>query len=392
VTTSIDDLNVFSPENPDHLAEIIRSANEGGGSLIPAGGRTALAIGNQIPDGARLLDLTELSGVLSYQPADLTVSVAAGTRVSDLMAELATHGQELPVDVPLPTIATVGGLVASGFAGPRRLGSGTLKDLILGCSYVRGDGLAAKAGGSVVKNVSGFEIPRLLHGSWGSLAAISSVNFKVTPKPKAELTVALPIDEIDRAGDVFHEVRSAFPSSTAIEIDHVRDESIMLVRLMGRAEALDEQANGLRNTYGGELAADAETSPSFWQERIDRWATTNSVQVVLSGSTRTVGEVTSVVLERLSMTVAEIETVISAGAGAARLRFGPGALSSGDLVARIDLATLPETTRMIVECAPDDWKADIDVWGERPDGVALMKAVKAQFDPNAVLNPGRLFI
>src|SRR5699024_1400043 len=124
----------------------------------------------------------------SYEPADLTASFHAGTTLAEVNDILGEQGQELPLDMPQADRATIGGLVATGFYGPRRLGSGTLKDLLIGCAYVRGDGLVAKAGGMLVKNVSGFEISRLLHGSWGSLAGLTSINLKVVPKPKADFT------------------------------------------------------------------------------------------------------------------------------------------------------------------------------------------------------------
>src|SRR5690606_32925866 len=99
------------------------------------------------------LDLAGTAGIADYVPADLTVSVGAGTRWSDLQAALGAEGQTIPLDVPFANRATVGGVVATAYAGPRRLRDGSLKDLLLGASFVRGDGLAAKAGGMVVKNV-----------------------------------------------------------------------------------------------------------------------------------------------------------------------------------------------------------------------------------------------
>ena len=126
---------------------------------------------------------------MSWEPADLVLSVRAGTTFAEVQPELGEHGQEIPIDVAYPERATIGGLIATGFAGPRRLRSGSFRDLLIGCEYVRGDGLVANAGGMVVKNVSGFEIPRFLHGSWGALAVLTTVNLKVTPKPRHDGTI-----------------------------------------------------------------------------------------------------------------------------------------------------------------------------------------------------------
>ncbi|MEJ7838595.1 MAG: FAD-binding protein, partial [Thermomicrobiales bacterium] len=240
---------------------------------MPRGGGTAMAIGNAGSDSAVELDLTGLAGVTSYQPADLTVSLAAGTRVADLLATLAEQGQELPIDIALPSVATIGGLMATGFAGPRRLGSGTLKDLILGCTYVRGDGLVAKAGGSVVKNVSGFEIPRLLHGSWGSLAVITSINFKVTPIPKSEVTRHWSVDSIEMAVEQAQKIRHQFASVVSIEVDSSNGAASVLVRLMGRPGALAAQTEELGDLFGQATTIAGEESRLFWQSRVDRFAT-----------------------------------------------------------------------------------------------------------------------
>lgn len=182
--------DVRRPEAIEEIAEILRSASENGTPVVPIGGGTSLHTGNSVVDSFLGVDLGGLTGVREYEPANLTASFMAGTRLEEVTAVLSEYGQELPLDLPQATQGTIGGLVATGFSGPRRLGSGTMKDLLIGCSYVRGDGLVAKAGGMLVKNVSGFEVSRLLHGSWGSLAVLTSVNVKVVPKSRADFTFA----------------------------------------------------------------------------------------------------------------------------------------------------------------------------------------------------------
>jgi glycolate oxidase FAD binding subunit len=390
VTTSSKTLR---PSDQSQLGALIREANESGDSFVPHGGGTASNVGNLPATAAKILDLTGIAGVISYQPADLTLSVSAGTRVADLQAALAEHGQELPVDVPLTEQATIGGLVACGFAGPRRLGSGSLKDLILGCSYVRGDGLVAKAGGSVVKNVSGFEIPRLLHGSWGALAVLTSINFKVTPRPKAEMTLSAPLEDMAPAGQQAHAIRTAYPSITAIEIDHSETESKLLLRLMGRSGALAQQAAGLSKELAADMVADGEDSAAFWQARVDHFATAEDrVQIVLTTRSRFIGEATLEALKRLGLTGSDCEASVSSGLGVTRVRFAPERVQASELWSMLDVTTLPGEARAIVEFAPSAWKKGIDVWGPQPDGAQTMKAIKTAFDPRSVLNPGRLFI
>jgi glycolate oxidase FAD binding subunit len=258
---------------------------------------------------------------------------------------------------------------------------------------VRGDGLIAKAGGSVVKNVSGFEIPRLLHGSWGALAVLTSINFKVTPKPKAEMTVTAPIDDLDQLGERANALRIAYPSVTAIEVDRSESGSTMLLRLMGRAGALAQQAKDLSNELAAETVGVGDDSAALWQKRIDHFAAADHlVQLVLTTRSRFIGEATRVALQRLGLSDSNSETSISPGLGVARTRFNPDHVPADELWAMLDVMTLPGEARAIVEFAPEAWKSGINVWGPLASGMQTMKAIKLEFDPRSVLNPGRLFI
>jgi glycolate oxidase FAD binding subunit len=383
----------FSPASPGELSEILRDATERSTPLVPRGGGTALSIGNAEPGAPAILDITSIAGVRDYRPADLTLSVHAGTRMAEVRTILAEHGQELPIDVPDVETSTVGGLVASGFAGPRRLGSGTLKDLIIGCEYVRGDGLIAKAGGQVVKNVSGFEISRLMHGSWGSLAVLTTVNFKVTPIPKAERTLTWQLESPDTAITAAHQVRQEQPSVTAIDV-HVHGGTTTLnVRLMGRTGALESQIAELTALHGASEPLLDEQSHDWWQDHTDRFAReSGDVQIVLSTRPRFIDEALAGFIQRLGLRDEQIEAVVSPGLGVARIRLEPDAVTSGGFWETAGVSSLPGGAKVLIEFAPDEWKRGIDVWGAEDEGFALMQAVKAQFDPAAILNRGRLFI
>ncbi|HWV24754.1 MAG TPA: FAD-dependent oxidoreductase, partial [Thermomicrobiales bacterium] len=128
--------DIARPESIQEIADILRMAGERNVPVVPIGGGTALSVGNPVSGEFLGIDLRNISGVRSYEPADLTASFHAGTTLADVHAVLAEQGQELPLDMPRMEQATIGGLVATGFSGPRRLGSGTLKDLLIGCAYV----------------------------------------------------------------------------------------------------------------------------------------------------------------------------------------------------------------------------------------------------------------
>jgi glycolate oxidase FAD binding subunit len=170
--------SVHRPTSPQDVGDILRDADNLKKPLVPVGGGSSLALGN-LPDALdAALDMSAINRVLHFEPADLTLSVEAGARFADVQATLAERGQTLPIEIPDADRATIGGLIATALAGPRRLGSGTLRDLLIGISVAYPSGIVAKAGGLVVKNVTGFDMMRLHHGALGTLGVIVTANFK----------------------------------------------------------------------------------------------------------------------------------------------------------------------------------------------------------------------
>ncbi len=180
---------IVEPERPADVAELLAGAASDGLAVAPIGGATSLALGN-LPERLDVgLSTARLRGIIHYEPTDLTLSVAAGSPLADVQAVLAEHGQTLPIEVPRSERATIGGLIATALAGPRRYGAGTLRDLLIGISAAHPSGTVTKAGGLVVKNVTGFDLMRLYLGSLGTLGVIVSANFKVLPLPRHETTL-----------------------------------------------------------------------------------------------------------------------------------------------------------------------------------------------------------
>src|SRR5262245_36572368 len=169
---------VGAPGSIEELAGVLRAAEQLRAVVVPWGGGTQQQIGSP-PGHVDLVVQTErLNHVLIHEPFDLTISVETGMTLGALRDHLARHGQMLPVDPPLPARATIGGLIATAADGPRRLGYGTLRDLLIGISVVEVGGRLTRAGGMVVKNVSGFDMMKLYLGSFGTRAVIVSANFK----------------------------------------------------------------------------------------------------------------------------------------------------------------------------------------------------------------------
>ncbi|NTU80614.1 MAG: FAD-binding oxidoreductase, partial [Chloroflexales bacterium] len=180
-----------APGSVEELAQAVAACHAARVAVVPWGGGTRQSWGRP-PAAERFVVIrtTRLGRVLVYEPDDLTISVEAGMTLAALDEALAANGQMLPLDGPRPERSTIGGILATAADGPRRLGYGTARDLLIGAQVVEATGRVSKAGGMVVKNVSGFDMMKLYLGSMGTLAIIVSANFKLLPRPRAAGSVS----------------------------------------------------------------------------------------------------------------------------------------------------------------------------------------------------------
>ena len=169
------------PETAEKAAEVVRTAVDEKFGVVVCGARTALAIGTPPSSYDVALDMTRVTGISSYDPGDLTISVNAGMPLAELAQELAAKKQFLPLEVPFFERATVGGAIAAGLDSPLRQFYGAPRDFLIGAEFVDGTGAQAKSGGRVVKNVTGYDFHKLLHGSLGTLGVITRLNFRTYP-------------------------------------------------------------------------------------------------------------------------------------------------------------------------------------------------------------------
>ena len=176
------------PASPEEVAAILRFAAERGLNVVPAGGFTQQQNGNVPPAIDVLLSISRLTAIEHYDPGDLTIGVGAGWTVAQLASKVAAHRLLFACDPPLAERATIGGVLATGISGPLRHGYGGLRDYCIGVRFVTGDGRIGKGGGQVVKNVAGYDLMKLLIGSWGTLAVITSASFKLFPAPRQTRT------------------------------------------------------------------------------------------------------------------------------------------------------------------------------------------------------------
>jgi glycolate dehydrogenase FAD-binding subunit len=175
---------LLRPGSALEMAEIVRRAAAAGQALYPVGGRTMLGLGMPPERTGWAVDTRALSAVIDYPARDMTITVEAGIPLARLQATLAAENQRLPIDVPQPESATLGGALATNASGPGRLGYGTLRDYVIGIRWINDEGQEVKAGGRVVKNVAGYDLCKLHVGALGTLGIITQVTLKLRPLPE----------------------------------------------------------------------------------------------------------------------------------------------------------------------------------------------------------------
>lgn len=230
--------------------------------LLPAGGRTKPALSTPVGDVATL-DLSGLRGILAYDPDELTVTALAGTPVSEVADALAAHDQHLPFDPPLRAAgATLGGVVASATSGAGAFRHGGVRDFVIGVRFVDGAGRLVTGGGKVVKNAAGFDLPKLMVGSLGRLAAMVELTFKVFPRPRTTTTAVLDCGGLEAALAVMTRLARGPLALEALELD---PPGRVLVRLSGppatRAERLAEVASRAPDEL-----LDGDADKRVWEE------------------------------------------------------------------------------------------------------------------------------
>ena len=206
------------PGSVDEVRAVVEIAAGAGIPIVPWGGGTAAAVGTPTPQPGIVLDLKRLGQLVEHEPGDLTATVEAGMTMAALQSALRARGQWLSLDPPDPEQATIGGVIAANASGPRRHLYGTARDLLIGVTVVTGDGVVVRGGGKVVKNVAGYDLPKLFVGSHGTLGVIVSVTVKLRPLPDDERLVAVVFDRLKDAGAAARAVVASDLIPNALEI------------------------------------------------------------------------------------------------------------------------------------------------------------------------------
>ncbi len=409
------------PGSEEEVVEIVKFAAREKLAIIPTAARTKLRIGMPPRQYDLALGMTRMDRIVAYDPGDLTLSVEPGTPMHRIASALAEHRQFLPLAVPFMSRATVGGTIASGVDSPSRHGYGTARDFVLGMQFVTGDGIAAKSGGRVVKNVSGYDIHKLMIGAMGTLGVITRVNLRTFPLPRMTRTFVA----------VFRGAKGACEFRNAIAQSVLRPRSLEILAAsasnafaIGRDSGL-EFADGrwsVAVSFAGDedvLARNRRELESLVQ-RAGSDVLESFAELSLDGdrnATRLVAEFPADILDhcpvaaifKISTLPAELSEVASSlqsietpwtimmrGLGVAYLALLPrdGADDSIRLLGRecarvFSLAGKAPWRYVVLPWCPAALKREIDVWGQPPSNLALMRKLKNVFDPGGILSPGR---
>jgi glycolate oxidase FAD binding subunit len=380
---------IVAPGNEKELAEVLRLSNEAGLAIVPRGGGTKLGWGNPPSRADLVLSTARLNEITEHAWADLTVTIEAGCTIQKLQETLAQHGQRLALDPFWPGRATVGGVLSANDSGALRLRFGALRDLIIGVTLALSDGTLASSGGKVVKNVAGYDLPKLVTGALGTLGVITRAVFRLHPLPRNSRSFSVATATPEETRRFIHAVQNSKLAHTSLQ---TRFESgaapIVDILFEGTAAGLSAQEVHLKEL--AETASIAEASPEIWNARQALWSFSKP---------------DSAALAKISVLPAEIERsmeTIAKSAGARQLHWravvqatGIGCLTlEGDgKDLRVSLQELREQFErnagsLVILHRPAGMPS-IDAWGNAGDALSLMKAVKQQLDPKNTLNPGR---
>ncbi len=373
------DVPLLRPASVAELCDQIRGAT----AVYPVGGSTALDDGGVHTVSGVAIGTTNLHQIIDYPARDLTITVQAGITFAKLAEVLATEGQYLPIDVPHPDRATLGGAMATNWSGGRRLMHGTLRDAVIGISFVNDEGQEVKGGGRVVKNVAGYDFMKLMIGSMGTLGVITQVTLKVKPKPEA-------------MGSVRFDLGNAAVGPTLERLHESKARPAMI--------ELSSIAGGWRIECGFEEKAETVA----WQQRTLaddlRGAPVQDVQL-FNGLPPLAPEFNEGVLLKVNVIPSAVAGVALSALAASPMARNLAHAGSGIVYVHLPSDTSKEQTstvlgeltklttkansNVIVVRCPSAWNPSLPIWGRDTGDRFVMQKIKKALDPRGVFNPAR---
>jgi glycolate oxidase FAD binding subunit len=378
----------LQPTTPEELRDHLAAAARSKRSIELFGANTKRLMAGIAPTPALQISTSRLNRIVQYEPRDLTISVESGMPFAELSRELARNGQMVPLDGAWSDEGTVGGMIACNISGSRRRLYGTARDLVIGMKFATLDGKLVQSGGMVVKNVAGLDMAKLMIGSFGTLAAIASVNFKLIPIPAASRTVLFSFDDLKTAIQARSAAIRGFLNPAAIDIINpvlsaqLNLRGFVLALQFAGNEAVIERSHREAQKLGQMRALPPEEDQRFWSSL--RQVTPRHLEKFREGA-----------VVRVSTTLSECSDALAAveGAGHALAASGVvrGWFSRPDAATRYLSAAVKRGWKGVVEFSGEAAKRQLTLWPAPGGDLTLMKKVKQMFDPEGLLNAGRLY-
>ncbi|MBD2454022.1 FAD-binding oxidoreductase [Nostoc sp. FACHB-87] len=387
-TSAVNSPCIVYPHTQTQLSQVMATAHQNQWRVLPCGSGSKLNWGG-LAKGIDIVVSTErINQLIEHAVGDLTITVEAGMKFAQLQRILAKSRQFLALDPTDPETATIGGIVATGDTGSLRQRYGSVRDQLLGITFVRADGQIAKAGGRVVKNVAGYDLMKLFTGSYGTLGIISQVTFRVYPMQEVAGTVVLTgtAEAISQAASILRGSALTPTQADLLSAQLVSNLGLgtglgLIARFQSISESVKEQSNrllevGTKLGLNGAVYADADDT-NLWQRLQNQIKSPDTDSAI----TCKIGVLPSAAVEILNQV--NIGLVhISSGLGWLQLEEKSQVLKLRD-------RTQNHQGFLSILTAPATVKQNIDVWGNLGNALPLMRRIKAQFDSQNILSPGR---
>ena len=391
VVDGVQSTEVVTPSDVAEFAAAMSSASAGRRATVISGGGSKLSWGRTPAHVDVVLSTARLDQLVAHRYGDLTATIEAGATLAEVNRQLARHGQWLPLDSAFPA-ATIGGIVATNDSGPLRHRFGTPRDLLIGVTLVLADGRVVKAGGTVVKNVAGYDLGRLVSGSFGTLAAIATATFKLSPLPATSGTVGIVYRERGALARDTQMLASNQFEFTSLDLQvtpgSAGPEYRLLVRVASGPSATDAQIAAVQRLVSAEsqiISGRAERD--LWRDHVAAPWMGGGTTVRLAWMPASLADVLTI-LERIGRETGTGVTLTgraAVGAGLLRVDGSPDAAAA--FIGRLrDDGTVGN---VVVLRAPSAVKAAVDVWGTPGEAGPVMRAIKNALDPAGILNAGR---
>jgi glycolate oxidase FAD binding subunit len=395
------------PGTVDEVAAVVVHAAEASVPVVPWGGGTASGVGLPPGRAGLVLGLTRLRTIVEHVPGDLTVTALAGLPLSDLQTALRARGQWLSLDPPDAERATLGGVLATNAFGPRRHLYGTVRDLLIGVTVITADGSIVRGGGRVVKNVAGYDLPKLFVGSYGTLGVIVEATLKLRPVPDEERLVAVRFDRLKDAGaavrallgsDLIPSAVDVLDAAAGTQLGVGGAPALLVVGFDGLGEQVDWQVAQLATVVGpcGGRALEI-LPPSAWKalpraahDAFGTPAAVMTLSVLPSVVADTMEQGASSARQRGLATAWSAHAGVGLVTGAVRAdgeRQDPATLAA--VLGEWRAAARAGGGHASLGWAPLAVKAAFPVWDDAGGSGRIMQRIKAELDPHNLLNPGR---